>query len=144
MTLTDDQVRDLCQRRDAGVLAQAAGHVPQARRITGDATPTELARLVDDGITARHQLIEANLGLVGFVVNRYQGGIDRDDLFQEGALALAKAANRFDPHQGTFSTFAVATIRGAVNKALDTKAGRLHLNATQARSRVLVLMSRVK
>ena len=139
MTLTDDQVRDLCQRRDAGVIAHAATHDPQARRLTRDATPSELARLVDDGITARHQLIEANLGLVGFVVNRYQGGIDRDDLFQEGALALAKAADRYDPHQGTFSTFAVATIRGAVNKALDTRAGRLHLNPTQARARVLVL-----
>ena len=58
-------------------------------------------------------LVEENRGLVGTIVKRFlcQYGLDKDhafaeDLFQEGVRGLMRAAEKFDPARGKFSTYA--------------------------------------
>lgn len=65
------------------------------------------------GIKERNALVVENLGLVGDVSRKIdrQGWAravgDVDDLFQEGAIGLIKAAERFDERKGfQFSTYA--------------------------------------
>lgn len=70
----------------------------------------------------RDQLVLDNLGLVEAVVNRLTannaGAAIRDDLVQEGNLALVEAANRYVPGPAAFSTYAWHFVAGAVKKAL--------------------------
>ena len=139
MTLSPDEVRELCERRDAGLVADAASHDPLARRLVGDASPGELAFLVRDGQAARRELIEGSLPLVGFVVNRFaRDGVPREELFQEGAASLVEAIDHFDPTKAALSTFVVAYIRGAVVKSAYTPGGELHMTEGQVRSLMLV------
>ena len=71
-----------------------------------------------------HARVEANLGLVRSVLSRRFSAIlsdpeRREDAYVEGTLALARAAERYDPSQGTaFSTYAVACIEGAILRFL--------------------------
>lgn len=83
----------------------------------------ELERLYDAieaGQNARNQLVMRNQGLVGKVARRYfDTGLSFEDLMQEGQIGLIKAADRYDPTQGTrFSTYAVWWIRQAVGRAV--------------------------
>lgn len=72
------------------------------------------------------KLVEDNLGLVGLhLKNRVPTPRmparhrEYEDLFQEGCVALAKAARRFDPaRHGSFPAFALARIRGRVHQVL--------------------------
>ena len=66
------------------------------------------------GAAARDRLIEEHLGLADYLARRFADrGESHDDLRQAAALALVKAANRFDPSMGfEFSTFATRTILG--------------------------------
>jgi RNA polymerase sigma factor (sigma-70 family) len=58
--------------------------------------------------------VEANLGLVGAVVNRFHArlpNLDRDDMFHAGVVALIDAARLFRPETGfQFSTYATIAI----------------------------------
>ena len=62
-------------------------------------------------------LIENALPLVRWTVHRYfvcndsVVGLGYDDLFQEGCLALCRAASAYDEARGKFETFAVKVIR---------------------------------
>lgn len=74
------------------------------------------------GEAARNQMVESNLRLVQSHLGRLTvpAGASADDLFQEGALALHRAAERFDWRKGyKFSTFASPWIRQAFMKALN-------------------------
>ena len=65
----------------------------------------------------RNVFVEAHLGLVTFVVLRHGSlsGIAREDLIQEGRLALCRAVERYDPERGPrFSSYAVLVIRHAM------------------------------
>jgi RNA polymerase sigma factor for flagellar operon FliA len=67
----------------------------------------------------RDHLVTDNVGLVHHAVNqmasRYPRHIDRDELWNAGALGLVDAARRFDPDQGIpFSRYAMIRIRGAI------------------------------
>ncbi len=67
----------------------------------------------DEAIRRRNFLTEANLSLVGHVVSLMGLGQrhDLDDIFQEGRLALMRAADLFDPDRGfLFSTYACSCI----------------------------------
>ena len=72
MTLTNDQIRDLCRRRDIGIVAASAATQPAAAALVAAVTPEDLQALVEDGTAARNRLVEANTGLVGVIVNRTQ------------------------------------------------------------------------
>lgn len=67
------------------------------------------------------EMYEAHRGLIQYVINRIvirlPSDIDRDDLFQEGALGLLDAVRKFDPKFGaSFKTYAERRIMGS---ALD-------------------------
>jgi RNA polymerase sigma factor (sigma-70 family) len=67
---------------------------------------------------------EDHLGLVGYAVKHFTPTlpdyVDTDDLFQEGALGLTRAAPRFDPTKGTqFCTYALRRIRGQMLDSLS-------------------------
>lgn len=140
MILDEAQVHDLCRIRDAGVVAGAAlDDNDQARHLIDDANATELVKLVQAGVDARHALVENGVGLVRFIITQTGFAGDRADVFQEGMLAVVKAVDSYDPDRGAFATFMWPHIRGAVLKSMATDAGRLHLTPAQARDRVAVL-----
>ena len=71
----------------------------------------------------RDQLIETHLNCVRWTIKRYISvnasicGLEYDDLYQEGCIALWKAAETFDEQQGAqFHSYAISVIR---NHLLD-------------------------
>lgn len=69
---------------------------------------------------ARDILVEKNLGLVRFIVKRFQNrGYDMEDLFQIGCIGLVKAVDQFDmEYHVKFSTYAVPLITGEIKRFL--------------------------
>lgn len=79
------------------------------------------------GTEERNRLVEANLGLVGYVLNTFYPSFGRNqDMYQEGCLALVRAAEAFDAGKGVFSTFACCCIRNRFRQFLrgDRRQGR--------------------
>lgn len=74
-------------------------------------------------IEKRNALVEKNLYMVDILIRKYLGkGVDYDDLYQIGALALVSAVERFDPMKGfEFSSFATPTILGEIKKYFRDK-----------------------
>lgn len=74
-------------------------------------------------IEKRNALVEKHLYMVDILIKKYLGkGVDYDDLYQVGALALVSAVERFDPDKGfEFSTFATPTILGEIKKYFRDK-----------------------
>jgi RNA polymerase sigma-B factor len=66
---------------------------------------------------ARERLIEKHLPLAAGLARRYDGrGEPLEDLVQVAGLALTKAAGRWDPRLGAFTTYAVPTILGELRR----------------------------
>ncbi|MEV6652953.1 sigma-70 family RNA polymerase sigma factor [Streptomyces sp. NPDC051219] len=74
----------------------------------------------DIRIRARDCLVLHNQRLVHKMVPRYlEQGLDYDDLFQNGALGLMRAARKFDPAKGfKFSTYATWWVRQSISRAI--------------------------
>lgn len=74
-------------------------------------------------ITIRNKIVEENLYMVDILIRRYLGkGVEKDDLYQVGALALINAVERFDSDKGfEFSSFATPTILGEIKKYFRDK-----------------------
>ena len=74
-------------------------------------------------IELRNQIVEENLYMVDILIRKYLGkGVDYDDLYQVGALALVSAVERFDPSKGfEFKSFATPTILGEIKKYFRDK-----------------------
>ena len=74
-------------------------------------------------IELRNQLVEKYLYMVDILIRKYLGkGVEYDDLYQVGALALVSAVERFDPEKGfEFSSFATPTILGEIKKYFRDK-----------------------
>jgi RNA polymerase sigma factor (sigma-70 family) len=88
------------------------------------------ARRLDTEIgTIRSRFIQANQGLVAYVVQRYRGmGLRREDLMQEGNIGLLRAIEKFDHRRGTrFSVYAVWWIRQAVRRALANQSRTIRI-----------------
>jgi RNA polymerase primary sigma factor len=80
------------------------------------------ARLtIKRGLKARDRMISANMRLVVAVVKRVkttQVHMSTQDLMQEGAIGLARAAEKFEPSRGyKFSTYAYWWIRQGIVRA---------------------------
>ena len=71
----------------------------------------------------RNEIVEKYLYMVDILIRKYLGkGVDYDDLYQVGALALVQAVERFDPNRGfEFSSFATPTILGEIKKYFRDK-----------------------
>ncbi len=82
--------------------------------------------LQQDIASIKEQLVTANLRLVVFLANRYQGrGVAIQDLVQEGNIGLIRAIDKFDYRLGyRFSTYATWWIRQGMLRAIHQQ-GRL-------------------
>ncbi|KAL7566540.1 hypothetical protein ACA910_000610 [Epithemia clementina (nom. ined.)] len=88
-------------------------------------TARELRREIAQYRQAKHLLVNANIGLVGTVVNQHWAknknrymGLSKEELIQEGSLGLLRAAELFDPSRGLrFSTYAVVWIKGVLSNS---------------------------
>ena len=76
-----------------------------------------------NNIEIRNQIVEKYLYMVDILIRKYLGkGVDYDDLYQVGALALVSAVERFDPEKGfEFKSFATPTILGEIKKYFRDK-----------------------
>lgn len=74
-------------------------------------------------IEKRNRIVEEQLFLVDILIRKYLGkGVEYDDLYQVGALALVHAVERFDPSKGyEFTSFATPTILGEIKKYFRDK-----------------------
>lgn len=74
-------------------------------------------------IELRNQIVEKYLYMVDILIRKYLGkGVDYEDLYQVGALALVLAVERFEPDKGyEFSSFATPTILGEIKKYFRDK-----------------------
>lgn len=105
--LTAHEERELAQRRDAGLLAQAAlDGDPTALRLSAAATKEELHRLANGGRAAVAQLVASMIPTMGST-NRWIPRWERADALQNAAVDVAAAAARWDPDKGArWLTFA--------------------------------------
>jgi len=124
--LDEAQERALAGKIQKGLWAmrqmEQNGHSPEEAR--------RLRTLIREGIKARNRLVQANLRLVVSIAQRYAGrGLPFMDLVQEGNLGLLKAAEKFDPSRGRFSTYATWWIEQAIQRALDEQAHSMRMPA---------------
>lgn len=101
---------------------------------------------VGDG-AALDKMVRHNLGLVHVIARRYQRkGLEFEDLVQEGTIGIMKAARKYDPAKGAFSTYATYWIRQRIAQAviqqgrlirLPTHVGELVSKVLYAQERLL-------
>ena len=90
-------------------------------------TPQEIQEFKEYAIhpttQLRNKIVEENLYIVDILIRKYLGkGVDYDDLYQVGAIALVSAVERFDPSRGyEFRSFATPTILGEIKKYFRDK-----------------------
>ncbi len=80
-------------------------------------------------VDLRNEIVESHLYMVDILIRKYIGkGIERDDLYQVGAMALISAVERYDPYKGfAFSSFAAPTILGEIKKYFRDKGWALRV-----------------
>lgn len=86
--------------------------------------------------SGQQAMVEANLLVIDKVISRYIHvnesvcGLERDDLYQEGAAALCKAAATYDGTSARFTTYAVTVIRNhLMNHCKAVNTGQRNLPA---------------
>ena len=101
-------------------------------------------RTGDKKIEAR--LLESQLGLVGRLTKLYRlKGIDRGDLFQEGAIGLLHAIRRFDPARGArLSTYAAHWIRAFEFRYTLANYRLVRIGTTQTQRRIFFRLAALR
>ncbi|HET7560094.1 MAG TPA: SigB/SigF/SigG family RNA polymerase sigma factor [Limnochordia bacterium] len=113
--------------------------LPKRRALPPEQLRAAIAAAQGGDLTARNEVIEANLRLVASVAQRFAAlGREWDDLFQVGCIGLTKAVERFDPsYDVQFSTYAVPLIAGEIRQHLR-KDNAVHVSRrTQEKAIVL-------
>jgi len=74
-------------------------------------------------IDLRNRIVEFYLYMIDILIRKYLNkGVEYDDLYQVGAMALVTAVDRFDPKKGyEFTSFATPTILGEIKKYFRDK-----------------------
>ena len=89
-----------------------------------------LIRAHEGDQAAREALVRDNLALVKYIVKRFAGRAEYEDLYQYGCMGLLKAIDRFDPSSPVrFSTYAVPVIMGEIRRYLRDD-GPIHISRT--------------
>lgn len=71
----------------------------------------------------KQKLINENMNLVYFVINKYYPSLRGDeDIIQAGMLGLCMAADKFDESKSQFSTYASSCISGQIVKEIRRRA----------------------
>jgi DNA-directed RNA polymerase specialized sigma24 family protein len=112
-------------------------HTPRARKLEAAAASSSRRMTVEEetrlakrslkggrtGADARNKLVMANYGLIHMVAGAYRrAGVRYEDLVQEGAMGLMRAAETFDPTRGVrFGTYAVYWIRSKVQRFIEAQ-----------------------
>src|SRR5215469_2065248 len=85
-----------------------------------DITQYPLLTAQEERTATPDELCRHNLRLVVSIAKWYLGqGLPLMDLVQEGNLGLMKAAQRYDPAKGRFTTYATWWIRQTIGRAID-------------------------
>lgn len=74
-------------------------------------------------VTLRNEIVEHYLYVVDILVKKYANrGVEYEDLYQVGCMALIMAVERFDPQKGfEFTSFATPTIIGEIKRYFRDK-----------------------
>ena len=107
----------------------------------GDVLPAGLR----DGLTDEERaFVEENLGLIGFVIDRWCrkylcAEFTYDDAWQEGFIGLCSAARKWVPERARFSTMATAWIRQSIQRGRGHASGKAWRCAEVSGEHVVVL-----
>lgn len=138
--MTDDTTPSLLTADDESRLARAieagllAGEALSRGTWPAGATASDLITLEAEGRAAWQRFLLANVRLV-WMVARYEArrtGLNVDELFQEGFVALSQALQRFDHTRGRFTTFALPRVRQHLAEASARRFGELPLPPSRA------------
>ncbi|MBQ6492310.1 MAG: RNA polymerase sigma factor RpoD [Erysipelotrichaceae bacterium] len=128
-TKVNDPVKMYLKEIGRVPLLKADEEIVIAKRIEKGLKHPKDAKLVQDGIDAKNELISANLRLVVAIAKKYTGrGMLFLDLIQEGNMGLIKAVDKFDYTKGfKFSTYATWWIRQAITRAIADQARTIRI-----------------
>lgn len=88
--------------------------------LLNDKKQSSLQQLLKEMLAARQVIINSNIRMVAFIVNKYSHtNIAFSDLMQEGTIGLIKAVDRFDYLRPVkFSTYGVYWIRQMISRCI--------------------------
>lgn len=101
----------------------------KSKPMTADEEAAVIRSFKDGNKKALRILLDRNNRFLLATARKYTGrGLDLEDLFQEGARGLMRAAQDFDPSSGLrFLTYAVWWIRQAMMRAIRREGGLIRL-----------------
>ena len=84
-------------------------------------------------VNLRNEIVEHYLYVVDILVKKYLNrGVEYEDLYQVGCMALIMAVERFDPSKGfEFSSFATPTIIGEIKRYFRDKGWAVKVPAAE-------------
>jgi RNA polymerase primary sigma factor len=111
------------------------GEVQDETVLTRDKEIALFQRLENGDLSAREEIIRANLRFVVKIAYEFMGrGLPLSDLIQEGNVGLLEVVPKYDWRKGfRFSTYAAFWIRQAIQTALRRQCSLIHLPVRKCR-----------